>query len=162
VLYNGGNDSNITGVAAGGVSTGFKADPDRIWMAGQDRKQLSNLFLGGGSGNPTFFMAATGVDPASMRMGQTITAILNETTGKEVSIGVHPYMPQGNALVLSDSLPIPDSNIPAPFQYVLPQDYMAINWPVVQHTYDISSYWFGALVHYAPMFSAAMTGVLQG
>ena len=38
----------------------------------------------------------------------------------------------------------------------------AINWPVIQFTYDISSYWFGALVHYAPAWSGAIAGIKKG
>jgi hypothetical protein len=36
---------------------------------------------------------------------------------------------------------------------------MAINWPVIATTYDVSSYWFTALIHAAPMFSGALTGI---
>lgn len=162
-LYNGVPAGNgFTGVNATATSQGVKADPDVIWMPGQDRKQLSACFLSGGSGNPTFFMSVDAGGADHMRMGQVVTAILNETTGKEVQVNVHPYLAQGTSLILSESLPTPDSNIPAPFAYALPQDYLAINWPVIQHTYDTGSYWFGALINYAPSFSAAVTNVLVG
>lgn len=159
-LYAGlSGNSRLTGVASSAASQGVKADPDEIWLAGQDRKQLSALFLSGGSGNPTFFMnVASNSD--GMRMGQVVTAMLNEVTGKEVACKVHPYLPQGTSLVLSRSLPTPDSQVPAPFQMVLPQDYLAIPWPVIQHTYDQSSYGFGALVHYAPAFSGVVKDIL--
>ena len=39
------------------------------------------------------------------------------------------------------------------------QDYMAIDWPVIQHTYDTSTYWFGALVSYAPAWSGCLQGI---
>ena len=160
-LYNGVAPGNgFTGVNAAVGAQGVKANPDIVWAAGQDRKQLSATFLGGGSGNPTFFMNVPQTDSANMRMGQVVTGILNETTGKEVSLAVHPYLAQGTMLVLSESLPIPDSQVPAPFAYALPQDYLAINWPVIQHTYDLGSYWFGALINYAPSFSGAVTNIL--
>jgi hypothetical protein len=155
-----GGVTGVTGTTAGGSNV--KANPDHVWMAGQDRKQLSAGFLASGSGSPTFFFNVPQTDAASMRVGQVITGILNETTGKEVKLEVHPWLPQGTSLVLSESLPTPDSQVPNPFQYALPQDYMAINWPVIQHTYDVSSYWFGALINYAPMFSGAVTNILAG
>lgn len=162
-LYNGvAPGGGYTGVNAAVNSQGVKANPDRIWASGQDRKQLSNSYLAGSSGNPTFFMSVDVPDAAGMRMGQVVTAILNEVTGKEVSVSVHPWLPQGNALVLSDNLPIPDSQVPACFSYALPQDYMGINWPVIQHTYDVSSYWFGALINYAPSFSGVVANILAG
>lgn len=151
-----------SGTLVSATSQGTKARPSQVWASGMDRKQLSDGFKNGGSGNPTFFMNVPQGDTASMRAGQVITAILNQTTGDEVAIDVHPYLPQGVMPVLSESLPIPDSQIPNPFSYVLPQDYMAINWPVIQHTYDVSSYWFGALVSYAPIFHGAVVNILQG
>lgn len=162
MLYVGGTTPGVTGVCSG--TQGVKARPSVAWMPGMDRKQLSAAFLGGGSGNPTFFMNVPSGPASQMRMGQVVTGMLNETAGEEeeVAIRVHPWLPQGNSLVLSTSLPTPDSQVPSPFQMVLPQDYMAINWPVIQHTYDVSSYWFGALINYAPMFSGAVANVLAG
>lgn len=162
ILYNGGTFLGASGVNAGTSTQGVKARPSDVWIAGLDRKQLSAAFLSGGSGNPTFFLNVPTADQGNMRMGQVVTGMLNETTGDEVAITVHPWLPQGTSLVLSTELPTPDSSVPAPFQYVLPQDYMAINWPVLQHTYDVSSYWFGALINYAPMFSGAVTNILAG
>lgn len=160
-LYNGVAPGNgYTGVSAAVGSQGTKANPDRVIAAGSDRKQLSNTFLTGGSGNPSFFLNVP-TSQTGVTLGQVVTGVLNEVTGKTVAIEVHPFAPQGTMLVLSDDLPTPDSQIPAPVAYVLPQDYMAINWPVIQHTYDVSSYWFGALVHYAPSFSGAVTNILQ-
>lgn len=160
VLWNGiAPAPGYAGTLVSATSQGVKARPSQIWASGTDRKNLSEGFKNGGSGNPTFFMNVPQGDTASMRAGQVITGILNEITGDTVNIDVHPYLPQGVMPILSESLPIPDSQIPNPFAYVLPQDYMAINWPVIQHTYDVSSYWFGALVNYAPMFHGAIVNI---
>lgn len=140
---------------------GNKARPNVIWMPGQDRKQLSATFLGGGSGNPTFFFNVP-ANAAEMRMGQVVTGMLNETTGDEVDVIVHPWLAQGTSLVLSETIPTPDSSVPSPFEMVMVQDYIAIDWPKIQFTNDVSTYAFGALVNYAPSFSGAVTNVLLG
>ncbi len=152
--------NGYSGVLASGTSRGVKADPNRVLAAGQDRKQLSNTILAGSSGNPTFIMTVDVPDQAGMRMGTVVSGIVNQTTGRTVDVEVHPYLPQGTMLVCSDELPIPDSEVPSAFAYVLPQDYLGMDWPVIQHTFDVGSYWFGALVPYAPSFSGAVVNIL--
>jgi hypothetical protein len=36
---------------------------------------------------------------------------------------------------------------------------MSVDWPQIQFTYDASTYWLGTLVHYAPKWSGAITGL---
>jgi hypothetical protein len=36
---------------------------------------------------------------------------------------------------------------------------MSVEWPVIQFTYDVSTYWFGTLVHYAPAWSGLILGL---
>jgi hypothetical protein len=136
-----------------------KSDPDEVLFNGFDRKQLSES-VHGGSSTPPAYRINIGPDQVDgVQLGTMVSQIYNEVTGKGVDVNVHPFMPQGNALVLSHTLPMPDSQVSQTTQYVLPQDYMAINWPVIQHTYDISTYWFGALVHYAPAWSGFIGGI---
>lgn len=137
-----------------------KSDPDEILMAGFDRKQLSDA-VKAGSTTPGYRLTIQQDEVNGVRLGSLVSQIYNEITGKAVDVTVHPWLPQGNSLVLSHTLPIPDSSVSNTVEYHLPQDYMAINWPVIQHTYDISSYWLGALVHYAPAWSGAVKGIAK-
>jgi hypothetical protein len=68
-------------------------------------------------------------------------------------------MPQGCALIRSETLPIPDSEVSETAKVVNVQEYMSIDWPVVQFTYDSSTYQFGTLVHYAPAWSGMIAGI---
>ena len=49
---------------------------------------------------------------------------------------VHPFMPQGNALVRQETLPIPQSNVAETSYFALAQDMMILQWPAIQLTYD--------------------------
>lgn len=160
-LYLGGV-ANTTGVVAGGAAN--KANPDTIWMHGLDRKQLSDAIKVGASTNPAFIytsQAGSAMNPndPTYKLGGMVAGIYNEITGKLLNINVHPWFNQGTSLVLSEQLEIPNSEVSDTVYYALPQDYMAINWPVIATTYDVSSWWFGALIHAAPMFSGALTGI---
>ncbi len=93
-------------------------------------------------------------------LGGLVTGIQNETTGKDnVPLTVHPYMPAGSILVQSFTLPIPDSRVSNTVMEREVQPFMAIDWPDIQMSWDISSYWYSALVHYAPAWSGSITGV---
>lgn len=139
-------------------SGGNLADPDEILINGIDRKQVSEA-IKAGTTTPGYRLEINQSEVGNVLLGSLVSNIVNEVTGKEVPFTVHPYMPQGNSLLLSHSLPMPDSEVGATVEYHLPQDYMAINWPIIQHTYDLGSYWLGAPVFYAPKWSGAVCGI---
>ena len=134
-----------------------KADPDEILFNGTDRKNLSELLKNSSSNN--YRLTLTQDEIGNAVMGSVITAIQNEVTGKVVPMTVHPWMPQGNCPVLSYALPIPDSQVSNVWSVVNVQDYMGINWPVIDFQYQMSSYWQGTFVCYAPAWNGAITGV---
>lgn len=134
-----------------------KADPDEILFNGTDRKNLSELLKNNNSTNYRLQIQQDEVGNAVI--GSVITAIQNEVTGKVTPMTVHPWMPQGNAAVLSYSLPIPDSQVSNVWSVVNVQDYMGINWPVIDFQYQMSSYWQGTFVCYAPAWNGAITGI---
>lgn len=136
-----------------------KADPDRTLLNGADRKQLSDALKGSSSSN--YRMTITQDQLTGVTIGDVVNTIINEVTGKGVAVEVHPWMPQGNSVILSDSLPIPDSNVSDVWSVFNVQDLMGIDWPVNQFAFESSSYWFGSLVCYAPAWNAAITGIKQ-
>ncbi len=134
-----------------------KASPDRILFSGSDRKQLSDAVKG--SANSNYGIRLMQDDITGVTLGTVAASILNEVTGDEVNIQVHPWLPQGNSLILSDTLPIPDTSVDSVFKVFNVQDLMGIDWPVNQFTFDASSYWFGNMVCYAPAWLASVVGI---
>lgn len=134
-----------------------KAEPDRIIMAAQDRVQLSDAIKG--SANSNYQIKLQQDDVSGYTLGTIATAIVNESIGKSVDLMVHPWLPQGNSVVMSDTLPIPDSNVPSVFRVFNVQDMMGVDWPVNQFAYEASSYWFGTMVCYAPAWLGSVVGI---
>jgi hypothetical protein len=134
-----------------------KADPDRTLLNGSDRKQLSDALKTSSSSN--YRMTITQDELTGVTIGDVVNTIVNEVTGKGVSVEVHPWMPQGNSVILSDTLPIPDSQVSDVWAVWNVQDLMGIDWPVTQFAYESSSYWFGTFVCYAPAWNGAITGI---
>jgi hypothetical protein len=134
-----------------------KADPDEILMNGSDRKQLSDAIKNGSTANYRINLQQN--DVGDYVGGATIGALNNEITGKMVPITVHPWLAQGVSPVLSYTLPIPDTEVSDVWAAINVQDYMGIQWPVVQFTYDFSTYYRGTFFCYAPAWNGAVSGI---
>jgi hypothetical protein len=135
-----------------------KASPDRIMFNGNDRRQMSDTIKG--NPNSNYGIRLMQDDINGVTLGSVAVSIINETVGdKEVQFEVHPWLPQGNSLILSDTLPIPDTQVDQIFAVFNVQDLMGIDWPVTQFSYDTSSYWFGTLVCYAPAWLGSVVGI---
>ena len=134
-----------------------KADPDRVLFNGSDRKQLSDAVKGSSSSNYAIRLAQD--DVTGYTLGTMVTTIVNEVTGKGVDLEVHPWLPQGNSLILSDTLPIPDTEVSDVWAAYNVQDLMGVDWPVNQFAFESSSYWFGSLVCYAPAWNGSICGI---
>jgi len=141
------------------VYDSVKADPDEAWFNGHDRNQLSNALLAGSNVNNYKLYVQ---EPAGgVTAGAVVQSIYNQVTGKVLDFYVHPWMPQGNVMVRSVTLPIPDSNVTETSVMAMVQDYVAIQWPVQQFTYDASTLEIGTMAHYAPAWSGLIQGVQQ-
>jgi hypothetical protein len=132
------------------------ADPDEIWLTGSLRSSLAqSMRKAAASGYRTTLVAGdTGVT-----MGTVVTGVANNNTGKILDLRTHRFMPQGCALIRSTSIPVPNSHVEAPSVKRNVQDYFAVDWPVIQMTYDLSTYQIGTLIHYAPSYSGMIAGL---
>lgn len=133
------------------------ADPNIIWLDGLVRKEMSDLLKNNAS--TTAYRIELQQGQGGTSIGSLVNGIVNEVTGTMVDLEVHPYMPSGAAVIHSESLPVPDSEISNTVEVVNVQDYMAYKWPDIQMTYDQSTYQYGTLVFYAPAWSGALLGI---
>jgi len=151
------NPGNEFQVVFGELYEAVKADPDEILLNGADRKQLSDTIKNGSTANYRLTLAQT--ETGDYVGGAVIGALNNEITGKMVDLTVHPWLPQGVAPVLSYTLPIPDTEVSDVWANVLVQDYMGIQWPVNQFSYDFSTYFRGTFMCYAPAWNGVVNGI---
>lgn len=136
------------------------ADPDDVWVTGAIRSALAqSMRSGGNTGYGPGYRTNLQTGDGNVIMGTSVSGIMNANTSKVVDIRTHRFMPNGCMLIRSNSLPFEDSNVPAPVQMVNVQDYMAIDWPQIQMSYDISTYQIGTMLHYAPAWSGLIVGV---
>jgi len=136
-----------------------KGDPDIVLMNGNDRKQLSDAIKSGSTANYRLMIESPGTTGTTY--GSIVTGLQNEVTGKAVDIMVHPWLNPGVAPVLSWTLPIPDTQVSDVWANFLVQDYMGIQWPVTQFTYDFSTYFRGTFFCTAPAWNGAVSGIVS-
>jgi hypothetical protein len=133
------------------------ADPEEVLLAAAVRVELSDAIKS--VGNPNGYRITIDNDGAGHQIGTVVSAIQNEVTGRMVDLTVHPYFPAGVAIAWTKTLPIPDSGISETTQIANVQDLLLLEWPVIQMSYDLSSYIYGTLLHYAPAWGGAITGI---
>lgn len=135
----------------------LKADYDELWVFALESVRITDLTLGA-SGTPYRVLVQDSA-PGDLVSGYRVSRLMNKTTGKLVDINPHPYLEQGNILALSWTLPFPNSEVPNVWAMGMVQDYLQVDWPVIQMTYDSSTFSFGALVGYAPSYNAVLSGI---
>jgi hypothetical protein len=152
------NPGDEFNVAFASLYDSVKASPDEILANGNDRKQLSDALKSASASNYRVTIDNSS-EAHGATLGAMVTAIQNEITGDIVDVTVHPWLPQGNMPIISWTLPLPDSNVSDVFAVYNVSDYQMIEWPVNQLSYDVSSWWFGTFVAYAPAWCGAITGI---
>jgi len=134
-----------------------KTSPDRCLMNGFDRKQLSDTIKG--SANSNYVMRVQQDEITGITLGTVAVGVVNEVTGMNVDLEVHPWLMQGNIPILKDRLDVPDSNVDSIFAYCDVQPIMGVDWPVNQFSFDTSTYWYGTFLCYAPGWLGSLSGV---
>lgn len=83
-------------------------------------------------------------------------------SGKQIKIEVVPNLPGGMILGLIDSVPIPDAEIPSPWQLHMASDVERIDYAVVAPVEEFEVRAYGALAGYAPALQGIIYNVWQG
>ena len=134
-----------------------KADPDEVLVDATVISELGDLIK---TNNSTGYrIMVQGDDTSGHQLGTVVTGLQNQVTRTMVDLKLHPWMPAGAALIRSKTLPLPDTEIGATVAMRMVQDYMSVDWPVIQFTYDASTYMYGSMVHYAPAWSGCLLGI---
>jgi hypothetical protein len=148
----------ITGTAYGNK---LLADPEQVYVDGAIRKAMGDFVRAAAGGSTAYrIQISEDISTGGYQVGSIVNGLANQVTGRMVNFDVHPYMPFGTSIIWSKTLPVPDSEIANTFEVRNVQDYLMYPWPVIQYTYDASTYQLGTFVPYAPAWSGALTGLV--
>jgi hypothetical protein len=151
---------NGKGTGNSSTTGGFRADPAELVVEGSDSSRLAEeVIAAGGATNYRLFLTQN--DIGSITTGGAVSEIQNPITRSIVRIVVHPWLTQGTAFLNSYTLPMSWSNVTNVWENVMVQDYLSINWPVIDASFRYSIYMFGSLVNYAPQYGGVLQGLQQ-
>jgi hypothetical protein len=84
--------------AFGSLYEQVKGDPEEIWLNGFDRLQLSNAIVNNAANSAYRVYIPNDTGMGGVKAGTVVQSLLNEVTGSEVPLTVHPWMPQFGAV----------------------------------------------------------------
>jgi hypothetical protein len=140
-------------------SNGVFADPDELWYEGSDATRLADNLTGANNGNTGYRLFIDQSQNNSVRGGVAVSEFVNPITRKVISLKVHPYLPQGTAMLMSWKLPMQWSNVGNVWENVMVQDYLSISWPVIDASFRYSLFWYGTLFCQAPQYNGLLQGI---
>lgn len=120
---------------------------EEIWTTARIRQRIKDQVLNNGS-NASGYRIELGQDGEVL--GLVVSAVLNPASNGQMPLNIEPWFKPGSLALLSRTLPFPDSQIPNVWEMKLPQDYLAIDWPVIDMNYRNSVIAYGALIGYYP------------
>jgi len=156
-MWDGSTSSANSAVAS---ATGFRADPAEIVAEGSDIARLADEVISSGN-NTNYRLMLQQNEVGGITSGAAISEIQNPITRSLVRLVVHPWLYQGTAFLNSYTLPMSWSNVSNVWENVMVQDYLSINWPVIDASFRYSIYMYGALVCYAPQYNGVIQGLQQ-
>ncbi|WAL67139.1 hypothetical protein ORV05_04945 [Amycolatopsis cynarae] len=157
-LWDGGTTN--TGYAGSSWTSagGFRVNPAELIAEGSDVGNLSDSIVLNGSGN-NYLLTVDQNQVSGVTGGVAVSQVVNPVTRDIVKVLVHPWLPQGNALLNSYSLSQPWSNVANVWEVNNVQDYLSISWPVIDMSFRYSIALYGTLVCFAPQYNAVLGGL---
>lgn len=169
------NGATLTGDGTSGITEwdvalksfwdNYRLSPTAIWISSQEVAGIRKKVLGGGSAASTgrfTFLSQQG----NLTGGGLVQGYLNPYSmgggPSEIPIRMHPTMPPGTVLFLTDTLPYALNNVDNIMQMRLRREYNQIEWPLRTRSYEFGTYMDGVLQHYFPPSMGIITNIADG
>jgi hypothetical protein len=137
-------------------TTGYFANPSEIITSPNDITILAESILT--ESVAAYQLRIQQSEVANVTGGVAVANVVNPITRSMPELLAHPYLPQGNALLMSYTLPQTQNNLGNVVENVMVQDYAQIGWPVIDPTFRQSILRLGLFWLAAPQYC----GLLQG
>jgi hypothetical protein len=138
---------------------GYLANPSEIITSANDALALANSITS--ESVAAYQLRVQQSEVAGVLAGVAVSNVVNPITRSMPEILVHPYLPQGNALLMSYTLPQTQNNLGNVVENVMVQDYAQIGWPVIDPTFRQSILRYGLLWFAAPQYCGLLGGLQQ-
>lgn len=111
-----------------------RVNPDVLWMNSREHKDIANLTQAA-NGTMTQIFTASG-DQVGLAAGVSFSYWVNKTTGKMVTLAVHPFWPKGTIMASTFTLPFSIPGLVNIVEVETRQDYLQLDYPVVKPAWE--------------------------
>lgn len=139
----------------------YRLSPSVIYVNAAEAVTIKKLCIANG-GAPLVRFASDSQGAHTFSAGSSIGSYLNPFgmgEGVLIPIKIHPYLPAGTILMLTNEIPYPLSNVSNVFQMKLRRDYYQMEWPVTSRKRGFGVYFDGVLQHYFPPSMAVIANI---
>lgn len=107
-----------------------RTGPTSLLTAASTARHLTKKVMAQGGGTPNINITVQ-IGAGGIKTGVQVESVLNPYTGQFVPLEVHPFMPKGMIVGMSERLPyaIPGVNSGSLLEVVTRQEYYSIDWP---------------------------------
>lgn len=142
----------------------YRLSPTVIMVSSQEALNISKKILNNGSATSNLRFNVD-VRDGMLAGGVMIKEYLNRFSmagGQLIPVQIHPNMPPGTILAITERLPYPLSNVSNVMQVRTRQDYYQIEWPLTSRKYQYGVYADEVLQHYFPPSMGVITNIGNG
>ncbi len=140
-------------------ANGYFANPSEIITSPNDAVVLANSIQS--ESVAAYQLRVQQSEMSGVTAGIAVANVVNPVTRSAPEIVVHPYLPQGNALLMSYTLPQTQNNLGNVVEMAMVQDYAQIGWPVIDPAFRQSILRYGTFFMAAPQYCGLIAGLQQ-
>ena len=138
----------------------FKNGATRYLVSEQLAKDITSAIVKN-NGAPTLFV--NNGEKNDITGNYMVKRYVNKSYGgQNISIEVHPWLPNGTMVVMCDRVPYPNANIGSVLEIECGYDYRQLEYARTSPKYEFEIRTYEALKHYFPACQAILTNVKAG
>jgi hypothetical protein len=150
-----GAGTGLTAVADGSIQEindmfrsmwdNYRLSPSKIYVNAQEADNITKKILTATNAQINY------VSGSEFGGGNRVKSLLNRFamgSAPEVPLQIHPNMPPGTLMAVTETLPYPINGVPNVFEMRLRRDYYQMEWPMRTRKYESGVYYDGVLAHY--------------
>ena len=171
-----GTGTPLTADGAGGIVeidaaleafwNNYKLGPSEMWVSSQEQNFFRRKVLTAPAGGAVPLSRFTiNTQQGNIRGGSSVRGYLNPFgmgQAEEIPIRLHPDLPPGNIMFLTDSLPYALNDVANVYQMKMRKEYYQIEWPLRTRKYEYGCYADEVLQHYFPPSLGFITNIARG
>jgi len=167
-----GTGTGLTSDSAGGIVeidamlasmwANYKLGPTVIYVNAQEAVNISRKILASNGAQYRFVTDNPSSNQSNLTGGARVMKYINKVglTGRvEIPIEIHPYLPAGTLMAITETLPYPMPNVPNVWEKKLRRDYYQMEWPLRSRQYESGVYFDGVLAGYFPPSVGIITNI---